>query len=103
MSRTIVLPAAVVAAVIAGLAAGPAQAAPAKTCSDIPVSARGEPASFEWIAKTKARANWRAEVRKTTGLGTAYSTWGKAENAEERCISSPEGTYCIFTGYPCRQ
>ena len=39
---------------VAILAAAPAQAS--KTCSDAAVSARGEPARFLWLAKTKARA-----------------------------------------------
>lgn len=77
--------------------------ASAKTCSDVAVSARGEPARFMWLAKTKARANWRREVRTTPGLGTEYSNWGNAETSDERCITSDEGTVCVFTGYPCKR
>jgi hypothetical protein len=80
----------------------PAHAA-GKTCSDAAVSARGEPARFMWLAKTKARANWRRRVRATTGLGTEYSNWGNAETSEERCITAEGGTVCIFSGYPCKR
>jgi hypothetical protein len=88
-------------AMVAILAAAPAQAS--KTCSDAAVSARGEPARFLWLAKTKARANWRRKVRVTPTLGTDYSNWGNAETSEERCITAEGGTVCIFTGYPCRR
>ena len=92
-----------VAASAAGLvlmgAAGPVRA---DTCATEAISARGEAAPFEWAAKTKARANWRRRVRATTGLGTPYSDWKRATNTEERCISGPEGTVCVFTGLPCR-
>ena len=93
---------AIAAAVLAVLAAPPSAEA-AKTCSDVAVSARGEPANFMWLAKTKARANWRRKVRATPGLGTGFSNWGDAETSEERCITSDGGTVCIFTGYPCRR
>lgn len=75
----------------------------AKTCSDAAVSARGEPARFIWIAKTKARANWRRKVRATPSLGTDFANWGNAETSEERCITAEGGTVCIFTGYPCKR
>jgi hypothetical protein len=74
-----------------------------KTCSDAAVSARGEPARFMWLAKTKARANWRRKVRATTGLGADYSNWSEAETSEERCITGADGTVCVFTGYPCKR
>jgi hypothetical protein len=83
------------------LATTPAHAA--KTCSDAAVSARGEPARFLWLAKTKARANWRRQVRATPGLGTAFSNWGDADTSEERCITAEGRTVCIFTGYPCKR
>lgn len=91
------------AATLAILAASPPANAAGKTCSDAAVSARGEPARFMWLAKTKARANWRRRVRATTGLGTDYSNWGNAETSEERCITAEGGTVCIFTGYPCKR
>ncbi|MEQ1577202.1 MAG: hypothetical protein ABL894_06070 [Hyphomicrobium sp.] len=78
---------------------GPVHAA---TCHDKAISARGEPSKFLWIAKTKARANWRREVRATTGLGTEWAVWAQASDTEERCLSGPEGTLCIFTGTPCK-
>ena len=73
----------------------------AATCAGTPVEARGEQSRFVWSAKTKARANWRAKVRRTPGLGTQYANWARAENAEERCLTGPAGTLCIFTGTPC--
>jgi hypothetical protein len=88
------------AALVAILVA-PAQAS--KTCSDVAVSARGEPSRFLWLAKTKARANWRRQVRATPTLGTDFSNWGNAETSEERCITADGGTVCIFTGYPCKR
>jgi hypothetical protein len=91
-----------VAAALVSILAAPPSAEAAKTCSDEAVSARGEPAKFMWLAKTKARANWRRKVRATPGLGTGFSNWGDAETSEERCLTSEDGTVCIFTGYPCR-
>ena len=73
----------------------------AATCAGSPVEARGEASRFEWLAKTKARANWRRKVRLTPGLGVAYSNWARADNTEERCLSGPAGSLCIFTGVPC--
>ena len=80
-------------------AVGSAQAA---TCHDTAISARGEPARFEWIAKTKARANWRRKVRATTGLGTEWAVWGQAANTEEYCAEGPSSVLCTFTGTPCK-
>jgi hypothetical protein len=88
-------------AAVAALLIAPAQAS--KTCSDVAVSARGEPSRFVWLAKTKARANWRRQVRATPTLGTDFSNWGNAETSEERCITGDGGTVCIFTGYPCKR
>lgn len=79
-------------------AAGPAEAS---TCSLTSIEARGEQSRFVWLAKTKTRANWRRKVRQTPGLGTAYANWARAENTEERCLTGPAGTVCIFTGTPC--
>ena len=76
--------------------------ADAATCHDKAISARGEPARFEWLAKTKARANWRRQVRATTGLGTDWAVWAQAADTEERCLSGPAGVLCIFTGTPCK-
>jgi hypothetical protein len=73
----------------------------AATCASAPVEARGEQSRYVWIAKTKARSNWRAKVRHTPGLGTKYANWARAETTEERCLTGPAGTLCIFTGTPC--
>ena len=100
MHRRVLLAILAAATLAAQSAMTSAQAA--KSCSDISVSARGEPARFMWLAKTKARANWRRKVRATPGLGTGFSNWGDAETSEERCLTSEDGTVCIFTGYPCR-
>ncbi len=97
-------------AVIAGVAmvmmavqAAPASAqASAVECAAAPVSARGEPARFEAVARAKARANWRARVRAMPGLGNSYSNWARAAQAVERCISGSAGTVCTLTGRPCR-
>ncbi len=73
----------------------------AAPCAGSPVEARGEQSRYEWLAKTKARANWRRKVRLTPGLGPTYANWAHAENTEERCLTGPAGTLCIFTGLPC--
>lgn len=78
-------------------------ASAAGDCAASPVSARGEPASFEWLAKTKARANWRSRVRGTKALGEPYSTWNRADNREERCTTSNTGITCTFTATPCHR
>ncbi len=77
--------------------------AAAKTCSDAVVHAAGEPASYEWLARIKTHANWRAKVRSLPGLGDPYANWSRAENSTERCYSGPSGTVCEFTGTPCRK
>lgn len=87
-------------ALCGSLTGGPALAQ-SKTCAQVTVSARGEPASLEVLARTKARANWRARVRMTPGLGDPYATWSRAVNAEERCVSGPGGSVCTFSGTPC--
>lgn len=88
----------VLAASFAAPIAFPAAAA---TCAGASVEARGEQSRFIWIAKAKARANWRAKVRRTPGLGPKYANWARANNTEERCLTGPAGTLCIFTGTPC--
>ncbi len=72
------------------------------TCASSPVMARGEESHFAWLAKTKARANWRAKVRAITGLGPDYANWARAEDTEERFLTGPNGTVCAFSGIPCR-
>jgi hypothetical protein len=78
-----------------------AREALAGTCAATAVEARGEQSRFVWLAKTKARANWRAKVRANPGIGAAYANWARAQNTEERCLTGPAGTVCIFTGTPC--
>lgn len=73
----------------------------AGTCANVSIEARGEPARFAFMAKTKARANWRRKVRATPGLGPKYATWANAQNTNERCLSGPANTLCIFSGTPC--
>lgn len=75
----------------------------ADTCASAPVMARGEESRFIWVAKAKTRANWRAKVRAVTGLGPDYANWSRAQDTEERCLTGPNGTVCIFTGTPCRR
>ena len=87
---------------ISVLAAVIVQTSPASAaCADTEVRAQGEPSKYEWLAKTKARANWRRKVRSTPGLGNAYGNWANAVDTEERCLSGGAGTVCIFTGRPC--
>ena len=79
----------------------PDRPANARSCAAEPVTARGEVAATEWLAKLKARANWRRKVRAMQGLGASYADWSKAEAATERCIATERSVYCIFTGLPC--
>ena len=74
----------------------------AETCAAAAVSAQGEPSAFEWIARTKARANWRSRIRATKDLGADYSSWTRASSRDERCNPTPKGIVCSFTGTPCK-
>ena len=87
-----------------GIFLAPAFSTPvlAGTCASSPVVARGEESRFVWVAKTKTRANWRAKVRGLPGLGPDYANWARAQDTEERCLTGPAGTACIFSGTPCR-
>lgn len=76
--------------------------ASALVCATSPISARGEPSKYEWLAKTKARANWRSRVRATAQLGGPYSTPARAVDANSACVADQRGTACIFTATPCR-
>ena len=108
-SRITVLPAAMlagamlVATMITAMSIDIAWAQDTKFCSSTPIVARGEPSSFEWLAKTKARANWRHRVRSTTELGTEYSDWKLSANLEESCLVGTDGTVCTITAVPCRK
>jgi hypothetical protein len=77
-------------------------ASPAPACATAPVTAKGEPGSFQWIAKTKARANWRAKVRAVSDLGPDYANWGNAKDPVEDCQTGAAGITCVFTGTPCK-
>lgn len=81
---------------------GPGEAN-AATCAGAPVEARGEPSRYLWLAKLKARGNWRLKVRGMPGLGPDYANWARAEATEEKCLSGPAGHLCIFTGTPCHK
>lgn len=98
LTRTLTLSAAVLAVVLAE-ATRPASAA---TCAQAPITARSEESRYEWLAKTKARANWRRKVRAMTDLGPAYSNWGQAAETEEKCMTGPAGSVCTFIGTPCK-
>lgn len=78
-------------------------AAADSTCATAPISARSEQSRFEWVARSKARGNWRAKVRKSPHLGAAYADWNAAAETTERCLSGPAGSVCIFTGVPCKK
>lgn len=86
----------------AGLVAAAVTAtAEAKTCAGFSVTAKGEQSRYAWLAKAKARANWRSKVRRTPELGPRYANWARAESTEERCAMGPSGTLCTLTGTPC--
>lgn len=76
--------------------------ASAATCSPTEISARGEPASYKWLALVKARGNWRSKVRAIPSLGAPYANFGRAEDAVERCISDSRTTVCTVAARPCR-
>jgi hypothetical protein len=77
--------------------------ASAVTCAERMVSARGEPARFEVLAKTKARGNWRAQVRALPGLGAPYATWSIAEEARYDCSERDGRFICSAIARPCRR
>jgi hypothetical protein len=77
-------------------------AADAAICADTDVSAKGEVASFKWLALVKARGNWRAKVRTIPKLGSEYANYGRAEGQVERCISDQRTTVCTVTARPCK-
>ena len=75
----------------------------AKTCSDTVITARGEPASYRWLARTKARGNWRSKVRMMPDLGDRFANWSRAEDAQEQCVTDDGKIVCKLTGRPCRK
>jgi hypothetical protein len=79
-----------------------ASSAEAATCSERTVSARGEPARYEVLAKAKARGNWRAQVRALPGLGPLYAAWSIAEVAHYECSERDGRFACTAIARPCR-
>ena len=77
--------------------------APAAACGAVSVSARGEPASYRWLALVKARGNWRSRVRTTPDLGAPYADWSAANDQVERCIDNAGSIVCTVSGIPCRR
>ena len=75
---------------------------PAADCADEAVTARGEPARFEVLAKAKARGNWRAKVRTLPTLGAAYADWNKALAPDYRCSQQNGQHTCVAVAHPCR-
>ena len=76
--------------------------ADAATCADTDGSAKGEVASFKWLALDKARGNWRAKVRSIPKLGSEYANYGRASDQIERCISDQRTVVCTVTARPCK-
>lgn len=71
-------------------------------CGAEVITAHGEPSRYEWLAKTKARANWRRRVRGLPGLGPNYADWKHAADQTMSCISGTAGSVCTISGIPCR-
>ena len=90
----------IIAALLAGgLALPSAEAAPA--CAAAPVTARGEASTFQWLARTKARANWRVKVRRLKGLGADYANWNEARSTAYECGQNGKGIACTVSAIPC--
>jgi len=83
-------------------AIGCSPAAKASQCAATQVQARGEPSVFKWLAKTKAKGNWRAKVRRMKSLGGAYADWNRSENKAEACGSDGKGIACTVSAVPCK-
>jgi hypothetical protein len=84
------------------LVAMPPRVLAAGTCTEHAVSARGEPSRYEFLAKAKARGNWRAKVRAMPELGAEYADWYKALGAEYQCTPGAAGVICLAKAHPCR-
>jgi hypothetical protein len=98
--------AAVLGLVLAGSASSSGAQTPTRpgvTCAQDEVSAKGEPASYRWLALLKARGNWRGKVRAMPRLGAAYATVGIAHNPTERCIFNTGSVVCSVIATPCRR
>jgi hypothetical protein len=94
-TRNAVLPCALGALLLSNVTAS------AATCAAAPITARGEASRFEWLAKTKARANWRARVRAMPNLGGAYANWNAAANPDYTCKTDARRITCVATARPC--
>ena len=93
----------IIAALIAALClCAVAQPAAAASCAAEPITARGDPASYQWLALVKARGDWRRKVRGLPGLGAVYANWASAADQVERCIKDARSVRCIITARPCR-
>jgi hypothetical protein len=88
--------------IVALIACGAADSANAATCSATVVTARGDPASYQWLALVKARGDWRRKVRGLPELGAAYADWARSEDQVERCIKDARSVWCILSARPCR-
>lgn len=66
------------------------------------VAAKGEMATFKWLALIKARGNWRSKVRTIPSLGADYANFGRSEDQVERCISDQRSVVCSVSARPCR-
>ena len=97
--RATVIVLAMTSAVSISLATGSASAA---TCAETAVVAKGEVASYKWLALVKARGNWRSKVRTIPNLGGAYANYSRSEDQVERCISDQRTVVCTVTARPCR-
>jgi hypothetical protein len=57
---------------------------------------------LQWLARRKARGNWRGKVRAMPELGPAYANWSNADDQVVRCISNAGSIVCTVTATPCR-
>jgi hypothetical protein len=79
-----------------------ASPAPAATCAERPVQARGDASRFETVAKASARGSWRASVRANPALGAAYANWSIAQGAGYDCTENGGAYTCTAIARPCR-
>ena len=89
-------------AVVAVLVCAPRASAQtaADGCGAAPVAARGEPASYRWLALVKARGNWRTKVRGMQELGPTFANWSSAADQVERCIENTGSIVCTVCQCP---
>lgn len=99
MRRQTAIGVTVVIGSLALMLAGPAAA---ESCAADPVTARGEPSRFEWLAAIHARGNWRSKVRALPNLGFEYANWSRAADQVQRCLSGGAGVVCELSARPCK-